>query len=124
MGDARPRHPWTVRLENSSLALLGEPASGSRAGQLVEDLLGGADLAAPPSIITRSGIAQRRSSAIPSSPALRAGIGAEHLRWEATSLRPWTVRTRKRRYSPVRGLPPRRRPCFRPSGAPWKLRTS
>ena len=76
----------------------------------------------PPSTMTRSGIAQRRSSSAPSSP-VRDGpeAAAQDLLVAGEVVRALTVRIRNRRYSPVRGLPSSKTTMLPTDSLPWKL---
>ena len=89
----------------SSSRSLASPHSGrSPRPSSSSDLLGRRTWPRPPSMITRSGIAQRRASSSPSSPA-RAHRKRRRSTswWLAKSFEPSTVLIWNRRYSPVRG---------------------
>ena len=76
-------------------------------------------------MITRSGIAQRRSSALPSSPRFAFRNRRRSTSWWlATSFWPSTVLIRKRRYSPVRGRPSSKTTMLPTLFVPWKVEMS
>ena len=71
---------------------------------------------------TRSGIAQRRSSSLPSCPTRLARNRRRRTSWWlAKSLGPSTVLMRNRRYSPLRGLPSSKTTMLPTDSLPWKL---
>ena len=76
-------------------------------------------------MITRSGIVQRRSSSIPSSPVFaRWNRRRSTSWWLAKSFGPSTDLIRNRRYSPVRGRPSSNTTIEPTDWAPWKFEMS